>query len=161
MELGIVAKFRPANRLFDLVHQSLVFGAVFFKVGKSVPAQEALFATEVHVCELDQPSHLLIEPRAAVSTRQLMPKRVERIQENPMLVIHRLNADGSLKLCGSTCHSSSLFDYIILYRARYGQQYRFCGVALRPWSHNGAKELFQNYFGIDFISAGRQDNGGS
>jgi hypothetical protein len=53
MELGIVAKFRPTNRLFDLVHQSLVFRAVFFKVGKSVPAQEALFATEVHVCELD------------------------------------------------------------------------------------------------------------
>jgi hypothetical protein len=106
MELAIVAKFRPTNRLFDLVHQSLVFRAVFFKVGKSVPAQEALFATEVHGCELDQPSHLLIEPRAAISTRHLMPKRVERIQENPMLVIHRLNADKSLKLCGSTCHSA-------------------------------------------------------
>jgi hypothetical protein len=53
MEFGIVAKFRPANRLFDLIHQSLVFRTMFFKVGKFVPAQEALFATEVHLCELD------------------------------------------------------------------------------------------------------------
>jgi len=106
MEFGIVAKFCPANRLFYLVHQSLVFRAVFFKVGKSEPAQEAFFATEVHVCELDEPNQLLMEPHTAVSTRQLMPKPVERIQENPMLVIHRLNANGSAKLCGSTCHSS-------------------------------------------------------
>jgi hypothetical protein len=46
MEFGIVAKFRPANRLFDLIHQSLVFRTMFFKVGKFVPAQEALFATK-------------------------------------------------------------------------------------------------------------------
>jgi hypothetical protein len=105
MELGIVAKFRPANCLLDLIHQSLVFRAVFFEVGKSVTAQKALLTTEVHVCELDQQRHLFIEPCAAVAARQPMPEPVERIQENPMLVIHRLNANGSAKLCGSTCHS--------------------------------------------------------
>jgi hypothetical protein len=106
MELGIVAKFHQANCLLDLVHQSLVFRAVLYQVGKSVTAQKALLSTEVHVCELDQPGHLFIEPCAAVAARQPMPEPVERIQENPMLVIHRLNAEKSPKLCGSTCQSS-------------------------------------------------------
>jgi hypothetical protein len=147
MEFGIVAKFRRADCLFDFVHQSLVFGAVFFKIGKSIPAQRALFATEVHVCELDQPSHLFIQPRAAVATRQLMPKRIERIQENPMLVIHRLNANGSAKLRSRTCHSSPYFEHLILYRGRDEKQYRFCGVPcdLGLITGSGAiRELFRD-----------------
>jgi hypothetical protein len=40
---------------------------VLFKPRESVAAQEALFAAEVHICELNQPRHLLAEPRLSRS----------------------------------------------------------------------------------------------
>jgi len=81
---------------------------MFFKVGKPVAAQKALIATEEYASEFNQPSHLLIQPCAAVTARQLMPERAEQIQENPMLVVHRLHANGLAKLCGNTFDSSPI-----------------------------------------------------
>ncbi len=81
-------------------------GMVLFKARESVAAQEALFAAEVHICELNQPRHLLDEPGAAVSARQLLPKRVERIHQDSMLVVHRLNTDDLAAMCSNACHRS-------------------------------------------------------
>jgi len=76
MEFGVIATIRTTDGSADLLHQALVCGTVLFKTRESVAAQEALFAAEVHICELNQPRHLLVQPRAAVSSRQLLPKRV-------------------------------------------------------------------------------------
>jgi len=73
MEFGIVATIRTTHGLPDFFHQALMCGMVLFKVRKSVAAQEALFATEVHICEFNKSRHLLSEPGAAVSARQLLP----------------------------------------------------------------------------------------
>jgi hypothetical protein len=106
MEFGVIAAIRPADSLPDLLHKTLVRGTVLFKPRESVAAQEALFAAEMHICKLNQPRHLLAEPRAAVSPRQLLPKRIQGIHQDPMLVVHRLNTDGLATMRCNACHGA-------------------------------------------------------
>lgn len=106
MEFGVTATIRPTDSLPDLLHQTLVRGTVLFKPRESIAAQEALFAAEVHICELNQPRHLLVEPRAAVASSQLLPKRIQGIHQDPMLVVHRLNTNDLAMMRCNGCHRS-------------------------------------------------------
>jgi hypothetical protein len=85
-------------------------GVMLFKVRESIAAQKALFATEMHICELNQAGHLLGEPCTAVSPRQLMAKRVQGVHQDPMLVVHCLDADGLATMRGNAGHGSPFLN---------------------------------------------------
>ncbi len=104
MQFDVIATIRPTDSQPDLLHQLLVRGAVLFKPRESIAAQETLFTAEVHIGELNQPRHLLAQPRAAVPSRQLLPKRIQGIHQDPMLVVHRLDTDGLAAMCGNASH---------------------------------------------------------
>jgi hypothetical protein len=110
MEFCVVATIGSADDLANLVQQTLMCGVMLFKVRESIAAQKALFATEMHICELNQAGHLLGEPCTAVSPRQLMAKRVQGVHQDPMLVVHCLDADGLATMRGNAGHGSPFLN---------------------------------------------------
>ena len=60
----------------------------------------------MHVYVFQQPGDLPIRVCAAISTRKLVPKRIERIHQNPVLVVHSLNANCIAMAFGGRFHNS-------------------------------------------------------
>lgn len=103
-QICLRAPVSGADGVPDLIEQLLMRPAMHFKARKSMAAQQALFASEVHIGEFDQVRHLRPESRLAVATRKLLPQLIQRIQQDSVLVIHRRNANGKrLTCCSAHC----------------------------------------------------------
>jgi hypothetical protein len=88
----------------DLMHQVLVSLAMLVQAGISKAAKEALFAAKVHSGELDEERDLVAEPGAAVTERQLLTDRVDRLDQDSVLVFHGLDAGNYARVRSNVGH---------------------------------------------------------
>jgi hypothetical protein len=87
--------FGAFNRFPDRMHQTLVFPAMFRKTREAIPFEQTLLAIKVHASELDQPSQLHMDLLTIDAPHQLYSQLIQRIHEDPVLVIHRLYSHGA------------------------------------------------------------------
>lgn len=100
-----------AVQLFESVieasEKSLVLYAVFIGAGKATLLQELFFALEMHLRELNQALELQADVAAVGSADEHEAQLVERVHQNPVLIVHGLHADDALVTPGQEGHISS------------------------------------------------------
>jgi hypothetical protein len=81
--------------------------AMQIQFGIAMAAQKTLFAAKMKIGEFSQTCDLLCEPGSAIAVPQLLPKRIQRVDKDAVLVLHCLYTGDGTRMCGSVRHIPS------------------------------------------------------
>ena len=84
--------------------------AVFIESGEAFMLQELFFALKVHLGEFDQTLELNADVAAIATVDEQDAQLIQGVHQDPMLVVHCLDADGLATMRGNAGHGSPFLN---------------------------------------------------
>jgi hypothetical protein len=124
-----VALFEAGVELGEAAQQALVFGAVGGEAGEVVQGEEAVFALNVQLHQIGDAGEHGTDGPVFGAMQESQAKFIQCVEQNAVLVVHSLYADGAGVIPGERSHwvpPGTANRYICLYKRNIGRKLRTC-----------------------------------